>query len=319
MALDHYVSQVHLRNFYSTDFDKKLMHAFRKSDGATFTPKSQDVCRLDEGNTNQYLEDPRLVETFLKDVEPYYNRSVDSLRKGEIDGDVAFAISGFVAYVASCSPTAMRMSSSVAEAMLTATAKVLDNHGEIDSAPDNLGASTLTELLDTGKVRFDVDSYYPQAVAVSNIYEKVMVFGNSKWEILVAPSEIGAFFSSDYPIAIEAVTSGYPNKLIPLAPDLCLRIFPSHKRFRREDELDFGGLEFRRLSVSHRQITDINRLIVRCAEDLVFSCHNERWVRPFVAKNARYRLEASISSVGPIGDGVMIANQEIRRRTSNAA
>jgi hypothetical protein len=75
MALDHYVSQVHLKNFYSPALDG-LMYAIRKSDLKRFTPKSQDVCRIEEGSTNAYLTEDRAVEEFLKDVEPRYNASL---------------------------------------------------------------------------------------------------------------------------------------------------------------------------------------------------------------------------------------------------
>jgi hypothetical protein len=38
----HYVSQVHLRNFYSPALGDR-MYAFRKSDGKAFTPNSESV------------------------------------------------------------------------------------------------------------------------------------------------------------------------------------------------------------------------------------------------------------------------------------
>ncbi len=68
MALDHYVSQVHLKRFYSPSLDG-LMYAIRKSDLDRFTPRSNDVCRMDEGNTNEYLTEPGAIEEFLKTVE----------------------------------------------------------------------------------------------------------------------------------------------------------------------------------------------------------------------------------------------------------
>jgi hypothetical protein len=72
MALDHYVSQVYLKNFYSPALDG-LMYALRKSDLKRFPTKSQDVCRIEEGSTNAYLTKDRAIEEFLKEVEPRYN------------------------------------------------------------------------------------------------------------------------------------------------------------------------------------------------------------------------------------------------------
>ena len=73
MPLDHFVSQVHLKRFFAPDLDRKKMYAFRKSDGHTFPCGAEDVCRLSEGSTNTYLPEPRLVEDFLKLIEPKYN------------------------------------------------------------------------------------------------------------------------------------------------------------------------------------------------------------------------------------------------------
>ena len=84
MALDHYVSQVHLKNFYSPALDG-LMYAIRKSDLRRFTPKSQDVCRIEEGSTNAYLTKDRAIEAFLKDVEPHYNASLAKLRANKMN------------------------------------------------------------------------------------------------------------------------------------------------------------------------------------------------------------------------------------------
>ena len=60
MPLDHYVSQVHLKNFNSPALD----------DLKRFRTKSQDVCRIEDGSTNAYLKENRAIEEFLKDVEP---------------------------------------------------------------------------------------------------------------------------------------------------------------------------------------------------------------------------------------------------------
>ena len=60
MPLDHYVSQVHLKNFYSPVLDG-LMYGTRKSDLKCFRTKSQDVCRIEDGSTNAYLREDRAI------------------------------------------------------------------------------------------------------------------------------------------------------------------------------------------------------------------------------------------------------------------
>jgi hypothetical protein len=52
MPLDHYVSQVHLRNFHSPALGG-LMFAIRKSDLKRFRTKSQDICRIEDNSTKE--------------------------------------------------------------------------------------------------------------------------------------------------------------------------------------------------------------------------------------------------------------------------
>src|SRR5829696_2258688 len=101
MALDHYISQVHLKQFYSPALGE-LMYATKKSDLKSFRCNSKSVCRIEENSTNAYLLQDRAIEDFLLSVEPKYNSSLAKLRSGEIDGECIAAISGFVAFVSCC-------------------------------------------------------------------------------------------------------------------------------------------------------------------------------------------------------------------------
>ncbi|WP_377829145.1 DUF4238 domain-containing protein [Bradyrhizobium lupini] len=85
MPLDHYVSQVHLRQFYSPELDGKQMYGFRKRDGRVFPCSSKDVCRVQNGSTNEYLLNDRATEDFLKTVEPNYNPAIAELRTGKTE------------------------------------------------------------------------------------------------------------------------------------------------------------------------------------------------------------------------------------------
>jgi hypothetical protein len=51
MPFDHYVSQVHLKNFNSPALDGMLF-AMRKSNLRRFQTKSRDICRIKDGSTN---------------------------------------------------------------------------------------------------------------------------------------------------------------------------------------------------------------------------------------------------------------------------
>ena len=99
MALDRYVSQVHLKRFYSPGLGGKLMHAIRKTDLCYFTPNSAAVCRIEDGNTSPFLQEERAIEEFLRGIEPKYNPSVEKLSTNSIDYECIYTIAGFVSYI----------------------------------------------------------------------------------------------------------------------------------------------------------------------------------------------------------------------------
>ena len=146
MPLDHYVSQVHLKNFYSPALNGH-MYAIRKSDLKKFPCAARDVYRIEDGSTNAYLKEDRAIEDFLLDVEPKYNASVAKLRDDKIDRESIYAVAGFIAYVASCSPAAMRINTGPLQGTVAAGVAVLDKQGLLEKAPPSLGGKSATELL----------------------------------------------------------------------------------------------------------------------------------------------------------------------------
>jgi hypothetical protein len=66
MPLDHYVSQVHLKNFNSPALNG-LIYAIRKSDLKRFRTKSQDICRIEAERVNDF-ETPGVISLVSKRV-----------------------------------------------------------------------------------------------------------------------------------------------------------------------------------------------------------------------------------------------------------
>ncbi|MCC6889086.1 MAG: DUF4238 domain-containing protein [Hyphomicrobiales bacterium] len=314
MPLDHYVSQVHLRNFNSPTLGG-LMHAMRKSDLKRFRTKSQDICRIEDGSTNAYLKEDRAIEDFLKDVEPRYNASLTKLRENKIDQECIHCIAGFAAYIVACSPTAMRVHSGPLKATLESTAAILDAQGLLPKAPEALGEKSITELLADGTANFSVDPKYPQAIGISNVLRHVSVFGNSPWEILHNDDADSPFFTSDYPAAIEVTDLNTPiNRIVPLAPDLAIRIMPDIRLSGANSDLSFAGFKAAPRRLNRADVVDLNRLIVRCAEDLLLYRDNRPWIEGFIAKNRRYWIEPVTKQV-PHGSGTLnVSTQRIVAR-----
>ena len=166
MALDHYVSQVHLRQFYSPLLGE-MMYSTKKSDLKLFRCDSRSVCRIDENSTNAYLVNNRVVEEFLRDVEPKYNASIAKIRDGKIDFESILALGGFIAFVTCCTPAAMRIHMAPLQSMVMSETAILERQGLLPPAPAALGGKTATELLADGTARIEIDPKYPQAVCIA--------------------------------------------------------------------------------------------------------------------------------------------------------
>jgi hypothetical protein len=111
------------------------MYALRKSDLKAFTCRSEDVCRIEEGSTNTYVRESRIIEDVLTEIEPHYNASVEKLRTETIDHRTVFAIGGFISYVQTCSPAGMRIFSEPLRKQLEAIAEVADANGALPIPP----------------------------------------------------------------------------------------------------------------------------------------------------------------------------------------
>lgn len=299
MPLDHYVSQVHLRQFYSPALGGRQMHGFRKRDGHVFPCSSRDVCRVLDGSTNAYLLNDRTIEEFLKTVEPNYNAAIAELRSGKPSRNTVYVIAGFAAYVTSCSPAAMRIGSGPLRSTVEATGKILDASGEIPRAPELLGGKSYTELIENGNIKTTIDEKYPQALGINGIMDRVNIWGNSAWDILINEhAKDSPFFTTDFASGIEL--SDDPriiNRLFPLTPDLALRIRPDLDARDLNKNVTFKAFRCRLLAPSRSEVRAINQTIARCGEEFVFFRDNKDWVERFLNKNRSFRVEPMTTEI----------------------
>lgn len=315
MSLDHYVSQVHLKRFYAPDLGGKKMHAIRKTDGRVFPCGSEDVCRIEDGNTNAFLSEPRMIEEFAKLFEPKYNWACAVFERGEVHTDAVFVFAGFAAFVMCCSPTGMRLGRAPHEAMLPIEAQLADRAGVFDPVPPELGNKSVSELINEGSLVFDIDARFPQAISIRNIIDHVTAFGNFHWEILINRHFDSPFFTSDFPVAVEV--SHDPrivNRVVPLTPHLAIRICPRVELSGKNLELTFERFSFTVLRPSRQEIQALNRTIVRSAETTVFYPKAAPWVAGFVSKHAKFRVEIETKNTA-IGTGFLSVSRTVVRKS----
>ncbi len=291
------------------------MYAVRKSDGKAFAPNSGSVCRIEAGSTNAYLIEDRVIEEFLKGVEPKYNASVSKLAAGECTPESVYVLAGFIAYVATCSPGGMRIHSEHMKATLESSARALDSAGAFPRPPASLGGASLTELLQEGKLKVNVDPKYPQAIGISNILKMTSVLGNCAWEILRNPIADSPFFTSDYPVAIEySADPRVVNSIVPLTPTLAVRIRPDLSVARSPPDFAFQNFQFRLREIRRPEVTAINRLLVQCAEDTILYRDDHQWVKPFIAKYSTFGIEALTQEFATLKGSLLLARQRIVKR-----
>lgn len=310
MALDHYVSQVHLRKFYN--LEKAGLIVFDKETNKSAVRTSKQVCRIDEGNTNEYLTEPRAIEEFLKPVENGYNDAIVALERGRVTGDAVYVVGGFAAYIITCSPAAIRMHTALLAGIVTNTAKLADAKGMFPDPPDVLPGNSVTDLLESGAIKLEVDGKYPQAIGIVDIQDRVAAFGNFHWDILVNNHADTPFFTSDYPVAIERDrATDVLNRIFPLAPNLAVRINPDRNIKRIGFDLRFKQFTQSRRELTRNEVVDINRKLVQGAERSVFSNHERGWVPDFISKNRNYRIEINQSAYPNAHGMMMMTNQAI--------
>jgi hypothetical protein len=174
-----------------------------------------------------------------------------------------------------------------------ATGKILDASGEIPRAPEALGGKSYTELIESGILKTTIDEKYPQALGINGIMERVNIWGNSTWDIVVNEhAKDSPFFTSDFASGIEL--SDDPriiNRLVPLAPDLALRIRPDLDARDLNMDATFKAFRCRLQTPSRSEVRAINQVIARCGEELVFFRDHHDWVEPFLNKHRSFRVE----------------------------
>jgi hypothetical protein len=103
-------------------------------------------------------------------------------------------------------------------------------------------------------VKITIDPKYPQAVGIANILERVVQFGNCHWEILRNEEPDCPFFTSDFPVGNEPSTDARVlNRVLPLSPDLAVRIQPDLNLDRTAANFEFKKFSYRRRFVRRQE------------------------------------------------------------------
>lgn len=289
MALDHYIPQVYLRRFNSADGIDSF-YAIKRADGKTFKTKSKDVCRIEDYTTNSYFEDERIIEEFLQTIEPNINKAINSFSDKKYDVETIYTLSGLVAFIASCSPSAIRFATTMVQSNVEDMAKILDKQGKLPKLNHDGKELILSEMLKNGNVRLNIDDKYCQSLGISNVMKIQASFGNSPWEILINETS-DYYITGDYPIAIEKTNDPrIVNKIFPITPRIAIRICPDINVCDDEKDFVLNPFRYREINVGRSDVKYINKQLIIAAENMVFMKKYDSMIYSWVLKYKRKRI-----------------------------
>ncbi|WP_275788233.1 DUF4238 domain-containing protein [Pararhizobium gei] len=275
------------------------MHAINKWTLAQFECDSYSQCRLKDGSTNEHLEEPRAIELFLKDIEPRYNNTLKLIRKREIDREAVYTIAGLISYIEGCSPAGVRIAKSIVEKSIEALGSLIAAKNINPESP-HLAQLDLTD--DALRViKAQVGHKYAHSFGITKLIERLHLLANSQWDFIFSKPSDSTFFTSDFPVAIEASDDEprFNDRIFPLAPDIAVRI-------RINIDYDYDGIKnfnffrYNFMEAQKQEIYSFNKSIVMCAENTLYYRDDDPWVLPFVDKNRFFRIAAILQHM-PIG------------------
>ena len=182
---DHYVSQTFLRGF--TNADGFLLPYYKGSptpSGKATLPKS--VCVESDGDSNKYFQDPRILDSYLPQFENPWKENVDRLRAHELDYVTKYQMSGYIAFLRACTPTAKRIGQELIKAVLRPTVIETAQRVLNDSPPsDPTIADMIQHAIDRRELEVDIDREFPHAIGIGNLLKSTARFFNGEWHVLI--------------------------------------------------------------------------------------------------------------------------------------
>lgn len=298
MPRDHHIARTYLKYFVDP-LSPPLLNVWRKGDLKQFKARTDDVCFAEGWDTNPYFREPRIVDQYLRIVEPRWNSGASDIQNILGYEETKYWMAGYIAVMASCSPTAIRNSTASIEQMIKLEAERLMHEiqrdpaafAEIEPLPQNLFA----QLIEGGGVKACVDPKYSHAQMVLNIMNLQWLIFLSPWRILEAQGQ-QVFLTSDFPVGFfyPDRQSGEVFRFVPITPRYCILIklsTNSADRLHPKEELtQYPETVVDIVVARDRFVRELNVITVKSAESLVISSLNEIWITRLVQKYNCWKL-----------------------------
>ncbi len=305
MAKDHYVAQTYLRGFGLAE-KEDLVNVVRKSNlSRQDAIPVKSICYEVDWSSNEYFpENPRAVEDFLKLFEPNWADCVRSVSADTYNVTTKYLMSGYLAYLRACTPTAVRLG---AGGLFHIVKNLYDKLEEKElSNPDTKYREVIETIRKHGGTKVVIKEAFPKAIGINALIGVQKVFATSPW--IVFKNETPAqFLTSDNPVCLQYWNDSRCDLYCPLTPSLAIVIHPLRDTEPREAD-SLGSLK-------PEGVEMLNRLIVQSAEDkIIFNEHP--CVEDIVKEYQDWRVELQTLNIPVERGNLMIHQQRSVKRTT---
>jgi hypothetical protein len=303
VANDHYVSRTFLQHF--GDAEGRLHGYSKKKDGEYFSPWPNDVCREWDGDLNPAIEGmPEMLGEYRRLFELKWNEVVEELNKRNADRSIRLLVALCFANMVTCVPAWRRVAAEQWQNMKLAELRFKNTINQERGIKDR-GLEKGVAALEEGKVKLVADPDGIKAKLTGNLMGFASLVYHSNFEFYENRTDI-PFVTADNPVALKlADTFGKAMiRFMPITSKLGL-VMRLDAWESRKDGFPKGLEEINKLledeprgkasgyHPSPTEVRALNRLMVQCAEDQVFSCRKDEGIEALVAKYGKYRIEST--------------------------
>ena len=259
--------------------------------------KPKSICFETEGDTNKYFDNPRLLDEYLPLFENRWNNNISKLENGVLDQDAKYELSGYIAFLRSCSPTAKRLGQkTIADAIEPIAYKIgsesLDKAGYLNDE-HKLSLCNAFQKREM-EAEIEVAREFAHAQGIRALLSMLYRYYCSRWKVFINKTNI-PFITSDNP-AIQYrhdIHQQMPHTYVPLKPSMALLIVldsdiarPDFEDVKRYDINDSMGV------VKRSDINRFNEALVKSAERIVLHQKREDWLIQLVRQFSKWRVES---------------------------
>lgn len=321
MSKDHYVAQTYLKHFIDPKLGN-LLHAYDKEKLNYFTPRTEDICYAEGWDTNPYFEDNKLIDKYLKVVEPKWNHAVKDIVCIPHSENTKYVMAMYIAYLTSCTPTAVRNVNYATSEMFSSSTRIIakqaletpKNFPEIPHKPD-----ILEKIISSGGFAVNVDPKHTHAEAMKHLTNLAWHFYKSPWMILHNKTD-NLFLTSDFPVAYyyPKPRSQIPYRYIPISPHFAILIKPSLNKADRKAPLEIDEYPNTKVDISYIKpefSKILNKLTIQGAEKFIISAYDEPWIMSIVKKYKDWKMDSGTVRL-PHENGEVIFSRYAPRKQS---